>query len=444
MPLTDAKLRSLKPGPKATKIADGGGLHIVVTPNGSKLWRLAYRFGGKQKVLALGAFPDVSLAEARKAREAARELLAKKEDPAQARKVEERREKLEASQTFRAVADEWFAARRRRWVASYSTRLRSRLDADLLPHLGDRPINTIEPIEVLDVIRRIEQREAVEMAKRVMQMASAIFRYGVATSRCARDPTADLRGALQMPGPVKHRSALSAAELPEFLELLDAYEGEDTTKLALRLILLTFVRTSEVRFAKWSEFEDLDGPEPLWRIPAERMKMRRPHLVPLAPQAVEVLRELRRWAGQSAWLLPAPTRSGVLSENTLIYSLYRLGYHGRATVHGFRSTASTILNEHQFNRDWIELQLAHVEGSVRAIYNAAEWLPGRRDMMCWWADYLDAAAAGSAAPIAAPVNAPTGRDRPAPGGGDWRAPRSVWTPTPPGRGGARRRGGGRA
>jgi integrase len=188
--------------------------------------------------------------------------------------------------------------------------------------------------------------------------------------------------------PAKRRSALSASELPNFLQRLEGYDGDESTRLALQLALLTFVRTAELRFARWSEFEGLDGLEPLWRIPAERMKMRRPHLVPLSPAAADVLRKLKSRSGKSDLLFPADTRSGVISENTTLYALYRLGYHGRTTVHGFRSTASTILNEHHFNRDWIEMQLAHADGSVRAIYNAAEWLPGRREMMNWWANYL--------------------------------------------------------
>lgn len=441
MPLSDARLRTLKPAEKPYKVADSAGLHVMVSPSGSRLWRFAYRFLDKQKVMALGAYPIVTLAEARAARDAARRLLAKGVDPLEDRKAEERRQRIAAGDTFGAVADEWFAARRRRWVESYSSRLRSRLDADLLPHLGHRPIGEILPIEVLDVIRRVEQRDAVEMAKRIMQMASAIFRYGVATSRCLRDPTADLRGALQAPGPVKHRTALAAAELPEFLGRLRAYQGDETTRLALQLTLLTFVRTSEVRFAAWSEFEGVDGPEPLWRIPAERMKMRRPHLVPLSPQAVEVLRSIRRFSGRSALLFPASTRTGVISENTMIFGLYRLGYHGRATVHGFRSTASIVLNEHQFNRDWIEMQLAHTDGSVRAVYNAAEWLPSRRQMMCWWADYLDQAAGQGAA---APANDAPGGEWPGPGDEWVRTRRHGWTPRSQGRRSAKRQGGGRA
>jgi len=389
MSLTDLKLRSLKPAGKAYKVSDSGGLHVMVQPTGSKLWRLAYRFGGKQKSLALGKYPAVSLRDARDGRDAAKQLLDEGIDPSAERKAEQRRELVAQANSFEAVANEWFENKRRRWVDSYAVRLKSRLDQDLLPALGKRPIADIQPLEVLDAIRAIERRDAIEMAKRVMQMASGIFRYGVATARCSRDPTTDLKGALRPASAPKHRSALPASGLPEFLVKLAAYDGDAVTRLALKLVLLTFVRSSELRFARWTEFEELDGAKPLWRIPADRMKMRRPHLVPLAPQAVAVLKELAKLTGDTDYLLPACTGSGVLSENTLLFALYRLGYHSRATVHGFRSTASTILNEHEFNSDWIEMQLAHADGSVRGIYNAAEWLAGRRKMLCWWADYLD-------------------------------------------------------
>lgn len=388
MKLTDAKLRSLKASDSTRKVSDGGGLHVVVTTEGSRLWRLAYRFQGKQKLLALGKYPDVSLGEARLARERARQLLAAGEDPSEIRKREKRQKRVAAGNTFEAVANEWFDSQKPRWVAGYAERLRGRLDEDLLPSLGQQPIALIEPIEVLDVVRRIEGRGAAEMARRVMQMASAIFRYGVATSRCRRDPTADLKGALKAREPAKRRSALTRSELPEFLRRLEAYDGDELTRLALQLIILTFVRTAELRFATWSEIDDLDGPEPLWRIPAGRMKMRRDHLVPLSRQSVDTLKQLRRLNLGGGYIFPAATRSGVISENTMLFALYRMGYHGRVTVHGFRSTASTILNEQQFNRDWVELQLAHADGGVRAVYNAAEWLPGRRDMMQWWGDFI--------------------------------------------------------
>jgi len=391
MALTDLKLRSLKPAQSAFKLSDSGGLYVIVQPTGTKLWRLAYRFGGKQKGLALGKYPAVSLREARERRDAAKQLLEQGIDPSAAKKAERWRQLVAQTNTFEAVANEWFETKRHRWVDSYSVRLKSRLDQDLLPALGKRPIADIQPLEVLDVIRAIEKRDAIEMAKRVMQMASGIFRYGVATARCGSDPTRDLKGALKPAAAPKHRSALPASALPEFLVKLSAYDGDTVTRLALKLILLTFVRSSELRFARRAEFEDLDGAKPLWRIPADRMKMRRPHLVPLAPQPVAVVKAMAKLAGDSDWLLPASTGSGVMSENTLLFALYRLGYHSRATVHGFRSTASTILNEHEFNSDWIEMQLAHSDGSVRGIYNAAEWLAGRRKMMCWWADYLDRA-----------------------------------------------------
>lgn len=389
MPLTDAKLRALKSKAASFKITDAEGLHVLVAPGGSKMWRLAYRFNGKQKTLALGHYPDVSLLDARRSRDGAKRLLRDGTDPSANRKAERRRKSIAAANTFEAVANEWFEINSSRWVKSYSLRLRSRLDDDLIPSLGKRPIAEIDPLEVLDTIRKIEARDAIEMAKRVMQMASGVFRYGVATARCGRDPTADLRGALRPPKAVKHRRALPATELPVFVGALDNYDGDLVTKLAMKFLLLTFVRTSEIRFARWSEFEELDSPEPLWRIPAERMKMRRDHLVPLAPQAVAVLEILRRRTGNSEYLFPADTKLGVISENTLLFAVYRLGFHKKATVHGFRSTASTILNERQFNRDWIEMQLAHFDGSVRGVYNAAEWLPQRRDMMTWWANYLD-------------------------------------------------------
>jgi integrase len=389
MPLTDAKLRTLKPSSKPFKVSDFEGLFLLVQPSGSRLWRLAYRFAGKQNVLALGSYPEMSLRGARKAKDDARDLLNGGRDPAHERRLAKVRTKIAAGHTFGKVADEWFEARGDQWVESYSERLRSRLDADLMPHLGQRPISEIEPIELLASVRLIEQRDAPEMARRVLQMASAIFRYGVATGRCPRDPAADLRGALKPPGPAKRRSALKPGEVGPFMRLLSAYEGDVQTRLALQLVVHTFVRTSEIRFAPWREFEDLDGERPLWRIPAERMKMRRDHLVPLTPQVVDILEKLRALAPKSKMLFPAETRSGVISENTMIYAMYRMGYHGRATVHGFRSTASTILNEHEFNRDWIEMQLAHFAGDVRSIYNAAEWIAGRRTMMNWWSEYVE-------------------------------------------------------
>lgn len=290
--------------------------------------------------------------------------------------------------TFEEVAREWFQNNVATWATSYGSRLKNRLETYLLEHLGSRPISGISPPDVLGIIRKIEMRDARETARRILRIASAVFRYGIATGQCVQDPTVALKGALKPPKAVKHRATLTAKDLPRFLNALAFYQG-DLTKCAMELVLLTFVRTSELRFAKWSEFEGLESLNPTWRIPAERMKMRRAHLVPLPRQAVSVLRILRQLGNGSPYLFPADTKLGVISENTLLFALYRMGYRRRATVHGFRSLASTVLNEAQFNRDWIEMQLAHADNSVRGVYNAAEWLSGRREMLQWWADYLD-------------------------------------------------------
>ena len=291
--------------------------------------------------------------------------------------------------TLENVAREWYQNKVGGWAPSYAGRLKNRLETGLLAHLGAHPVASISPQDVLAAIRRTEARDVRETARRILRIASAVFRYGVATGRCAQDPTAALKGALKSPKAVKHRATLSARDLPKFLRTLELYQG-DLTRFAMQLVIFTFVRTAELRFAKWSEFEDLEGPNPIWRVPAERMKMRRAHLVPLSKQAVATLAKIGGLALGSHYLFPANTKLGVISENTLLFALYRMGYRKRATVHGFRSLASTMLNEAQFNRDWIELQLAHVDNTVRGVYNAAEWLPGRRTMLQWWADYLEA------------------------------------------------------
>lgn len=395
MPLTDTACKAAKPSDKPRKLSDGGGLFLLVQPTGGRLWRQAYRFDGKQKTLAHGAYPAVSLQEARSKRDAAKALLARNIDPGEVRKEEKADSKLRGANTFENVAREWFDIRLDGWTVGYADRMLRRLEADVFPGLGLRPINEIEPPELLKVIRAVEARGAVVLAGRLLQVCGQVFRFAVASGRAVRDPSQDLRGALRSPGAAKHRSALKAAELPEFLKALANYQGDRQTVLALRLVMHTAVRTAEARFAIWSEFEGLDGAEPLWRIPAERMKMRSGHLVPLSPQVVAILKDLKKIAGDSEYVLPAATKEKVISQNTMIYALYRLGYHSRATVHGFRGTFSTILNESGFNRDWIERQLAHTDGdSVRSAYNAAEWLADRRAMLGWWSDYLDAAEHG--------------------------------------------------
>jgi len=394
MPLTDAACRNAKPSEKPRKMSDGGGLFLIVQPTGSKLWRQQYRFQGKFKLLSHGPYPTVTLLEARKKRDDAKALPAKSIDPSDHQKSAKRQAKIAAVNTFEAVAKEWFENKERGWSPAYSTRLWRRLKADIIPKIGNRPISEIDPAEILEVIRKVEKRDAVVLAGRLLQVCSQIFPYAVATQRARSDPTRDLRGALRSRGPAKHRSALKASDLGPFMRSLADYPGDEQTELALRLVVHTMVRTGEARFAGWSEFE-LDGKAPRWRIPPPRMKMRNEHIVPLTPQVLDILGKLKTLSGRSKYVLPAPTKEDVISQNTLIYALYRLGYHSRATVHGFRGTASMILNEHGFNSDWIERQLAHADrDEVRSAYNSAEWLSDRRRMLEWWSDYLDAAEAG--------------------------------------------------
>ena len=387
MPLTDTAVRNAKRRERPQKLCDGGGLHLLVNPDGARYWRMAYRYQGRQKTLALGVYPIVSLADARTARDAAKKLLACDVDPSQARKKQKRAARLSAENTFEIVAREWCENQKDGWTARYHGHVVTRLEADVFPEIGARPIAEVEPPELLAVLRKVEKRGALEIAKRLQQTVGQIFRYGIVTGRANRDPSVDLKGALKASGRQAHHKAMPREDLPEFLRALSAYDGAARTRLALRLAVLTFVRTTELRAARWDEI-DLEAGE--WRIPAERMKMRAPHIVPLSRQAVETFAELRSIAGRSAYVFPSPGAEGFMSNNTMLFAMYRMGFHGRATVHGFRAVASTLLNEMGFHPDWIERQLAHDErNKVRAAYNHAQYLPERRRMMQQWADYLD-------------------------------------------------------
>jgi integrase len=395
MPLTDARLRNAKPLAKPYKFADGGGMYLLITPDGARYWRLDYRFAGKRRTLALGVYPALTLSNARVRREEARALLANGVDPSAAKKASKRAQKLAGETTFEAIAREWLANQRHRLAPRYCALLLARLEADIFPHIGSRPIAEIDAPELLEVLRKVERRGVFETARRLRQTCGQVIRYAIATGRAKYDPSQDLRGALRSPGRPRGHKAIPLNEMPNFLSAVASYDGDVRTRAALRLMVLTFARTTELRAARWSEFENIDGGEPLWRIPADRMKMKREHIVPLAPQAVAVLRELGKLPGTEAspFLFPSPSREGCMSNNTMLYALYRLGYHGRATVHGFRATASTTLNEMGFHPDVIERQLAHQErNAVRAAYNRAEYLSDRRAMMNHWADYLDALA----------------------------------------------------
>jgi integrase len=396
MPLTDTAVRSAKPQAKAVKLFDGGGLYLEVNPAGGKWWRWKYRFGGKEKRLSLGVYPDVSLKAAREKRDAARQQLAAGIDPGQARRAEKLAQA--GAESFEAIAREWHAKFSPGWVASHGDRILKRLEKDLFPWVGKRPIAEIKAPELLAVLRRIESRGALETAHRAMQNCGQVFRYAVATGRAERDPTGDLRGALPAPKEKHHASIIDPKRIGELLRAIDAYEGFFATKCALRLAPLVFVRPGELRKAQWREF-DLDKGE--WRIPAERMKMREQHIVPLSRQATAILRELEPLTNRAIpskpdaprYVFPgAQSRERPMSENAILAALRRMGYtKDEMTGHGFRSMASTLLHEQGWNHQVIERQLAHAErNAVSAAYNFAEHLPERRKMMQAWADYLDA------------------------------------------------------
>jgi len=334
----------------------------------------------------------VSLSNARASRENARVLLAQDIDPSAEKRVIKRAAEHANENTFEIVARAWLANQRSRLAPRYSALLLSRLEADIFPQVGSRPITDVDAPMLLEVLKKVEKRGVIETASRLRQICGQVFRYAIASGRAKYDPSADLRGALKTAGRPRGHKAMALDEVPNFLNALETYDGERRTRLALRLVILTFVRTTELRGAQWPEFENLESNQALWRIPAERMKMKLEHIVPLAPQAVSVLSELRSMSGSgaSSFLFPSPSRERFMSNNTMLFALYRMGYHGRATVHGFRATASTALNEMGFRPDVIERQLAHQEqNSVRAAYNRAEYLNERRDMMKHWADYLD-------------------------------------------------------
>lgn len=378
MPLTDSAIRNLKPETKTRKLSDGGGLYLQLEPSGSRLWRCAYRWQGKQRTASFGKYPKVGLKLARQLRDELKAKLAEGIDPAAPERA--------AQHPFRAVAKEWFDANQAKWVSGYAGRIWSRLDEDIFPAIGDMGVASIEPTDVLAALRTIEARGALELAKRVRQSVSQIFRFAVASGYCKADPSSTLADAMQARPRVQHRAALRQNDLPDFFLALRDYTGDPITALGMRLIVHTFVRSSELRLAEWSEIQG-----DTWRIPAERMKMRKEHIVPLSKQVRATLKQLKKLTGESKYLLPGNQGPGKpISDNTLIFALYRLGYHSRATVHGFRSTASTILNESgKWRADAIERQLAHVpENEVRAAYNAALYLDERREMVQWYSDLL--------------------------------------------------------
>jgi integrase len=389
MRLSTAKIQNSPPQKKAVRLFDGRGLYLEIAPTGSRWWRFKYRFAGKEKRISLGVYPDVGLKKARDRRDEMRKLVADGIDPSAARKQEKLMALDAAENTFEAVAREWFEKHSANWEASYSVKLLARLEANVFPWLGDRPIRDIKPPELLSVLRRVESRGVLETAHRLMNYCGNIYRYAVATGRAERDISSDLRGALPPSTPQHHASVTDPEGVAALLRAIDGYRGSNVTRYALQLAPLVFVRPGELRKAEWNEV-DFEAGE--WRIPAERMKMKTKHIVPLSSQAVAILRTLQPLTGKGHYVFPgARSRERCMSENTVNGALRRLGWSGsEMTGHGFRSMASTLLNEQGWNRDAIERQLAHTErNSIRAAYNYAEHLPERRRMMQAWSDYLD-------------------------------------------------------
>jgi integrase len=392
MPITDTAVRSAKPKAKAYKLSDANGMYLLVQPNGAKYWRLKYRYAGKEKVLALGVYPETNLKKARKSRSEARDLLAQGHDPGEERKARKRAKRVAVGNKFETVAREWYDNQKGGWSTAHASAVLDRLERELFPVLGSRPIAEIDTPELLNLLRGIERRDALEVAAKVRIISGQVFRYAITTSRAKHDPSRDLKGALKTREKQQY-ARLAESDLPEFLSKLEAYDGNLLTRLAIGLLVLTFVRTGELRAATWNEF-DLDKAE--WRIPSERMKSRVEHIVPLAHQALSILKQLRGISGTREYVFPNehhPLKP--MSENTILYALYRMGYRGRSTGHGFRATASTILNEQGWEADVVERQLAHKEkNATRAAYHHAEYLAERKRMMQAWANYLDGQRSG--------------------------------------------------
>lgn len=387
MKLNARQVDAAKPREKAYKLADGAGLYLEVVPSGSRYWRMKYRFNGKEKRMAFGVYPAVSLAQARALRDEAKKKLAEGIDPSFAKKEEKLVRDVQLNNTFQAVALEWHGTKVSRWSEGYASDIIEAFNKDIFPYIGQQPVNEIKPLVLLNVLRRMESRGATEKAKKVRQRCSEVFRYAIVTGRAEYNPAADLTSAMSG-HESKHYPFLTVEELPDFFKALSGYTGSPLVVLAARLLILTGVRTGELRGAFWSEF-DLE--KAVWEIPAERMKMKRPHLVPLSTQALEIAQQLKVMSGQYPLVFPGrndPRKT--MSEASINQVFKRIGYTGKVTGHGFRHTMSTILHEEGFNTAWIETQLAHVDkNAIRGTYNHALYLEGRREMMQWYADFID-------------------------------------------------------
>ncbi|CAM7404568.1 TPA: tyrosine-type recombinase/integrase [Escherichia coli] len=386
MALTDIQIKRAKPQDKPYTMNDGHGLSLLIKPDGSKGWRFRFRFAGKARLMSFGSYELVSLAEAREKRDTARKQVANGIDPVEERKAQKLAQKLSTENSFESVSREWHAAKADRWTIAYREEIIKTFEQDVFPFIGKRPISEIKPLELLEVLKRIEKRGALEKTRKVRQRCGEVFRYAIITGRAEYNPAPDLAIALAIPKQ-RHHPFLSAEELPHFVRDLESYTGSIITKNATKILMMTGVRTQEMRFATWSEIDLIKG---IWEIPAERMKMRRPHIVPLSSQVIELFKQLQPITSDYPYVfIGRNDRRKPISKESVNQVIESLGYKGRTTGHGFRHTLSTILHEMGFESAWIEIQLAHVDkNTIRGTYNHALYLDKRKYMMQKYSDFL--------------------------------------------------------
>lgn len=399
MPLTDTAVKKAKPGVKPVKLTDGKGMYLLVTVGGAKLWRWKYRVLGKEKVMSLGAYPDVSIAQARDGLDKARKLLADGEDPMAKRKADKATRRTAADNCFEAVARQWWTHWKPARSEQHAGQVMRRFEANVFPHIGSRPVAEVQAPELVAMLKDIEARGVNDLAKRALQTSGQVFRYAIAHGLAKRNPATDIKPSDVLASRQKQNLArIDGKELPDLLRHIEGYKGAATTRLAMKLMAMTFVRTTELIGARWAEF-DFDAAR--WDIPAERMKMKTPHIVPLSMQAVSLLKTLQLITGHSTMLFPGERdHEKSMSNNTILKALERMGYKGRMTGHGFRGIASTLLHEMGFDHAHIELQLAHQErNEVSAAYNHATYLTQRGKMMQYWSEYLDRCTTGKVLPF---------------------------------------------
>ena len=386
MPLTELVIKNTKPKSKAFKLYDTKGLYLLITPSGGKYWRIKYRFADKEKTHAIGVYPDVSLKEVRELHEEVRIKLRKGIDPAAERKKQKLEMRFNHANTFKDVALEWLRKQQGRWTKKHLAATGRRIEQNLFPIIGNCPIAELKPAHVVTVLQKLDDKGVTDLAHRMKYTIGQVLRYAVATQRADRDFTRDLKGVIK-PVIKQNHTHLKPSELPEFLKALELYDGEPQTVIATKLLLHTLVRTGELRGAKWSEF-DFDKAE--WIIPAERMKMRTTHIIPLSTQVIALLERQKAFSADSNFVFPGRSNlQKCMSENTILGCIKRIGFQERTTGHGFRSVGSTVLYESGYSEDWVERQLAHINrNKVRGAYDHSKFLTQRREMMNWWSDYI--------------------------------------------------------